>query len=270
MAFSTNRSFAVVTGASSGIGLELARVFAQNGYDVLVTADSDKLQDAVTACEAIGANVLPVQADLAQYDGVEKLADAIQSAGRPVDAIAINAGVGVGGDFVGETELDTELNIINLNVTSTVHLAKRVLPQMVERRAGRVLFTALIAGTMPTPLEAVYGASKAFVLSFAHSLRYELKDTGVTVTAVLPGPTDTNFFHRAGMDDTEVGTKGKLENSPAEVARQAFDALLAGDEDVFAGNAKLKAEGTLGKFIPESVKASQHLKMAEHGSAKKA
>jgi short-subunit dehydrogenase len=157
---------------------------------------------------------------------------------------------------------------VELNVASTVHLAKRVVKPMVERGAGRILFTASIAGTMPTPLEAVYGASKAFILEFAQSLRYELKDTGVTVTALKPGPTDTNFFHRAGMDDTEVGTKGKETNDPAEVAKQGSDALMRGDQEVFSSSLKTKLEGAVGKILPDSVKAAQHQKMAEHGSAK--
>ncbi len=268
MATSPGNSFAVVTGASSGIGYHLARVFAQNGFDLLVTAEDAKLADAVQQFEGLGVNVQSVQADLSQYDEVEKLWEAISATGRPIDAIAINAGVGVGGDFARETDLAAELNIVELNVASTVHLAKRVVKPMVERGAGRILFTASIAGTMPTPLEAVYGASKAFILEFAQSLRYELKDTGVTVTALKPGPTDTNFFSRAGMDDTEVGSKGKETNDPADVAKQGFDALMSGDQEVFASSLKTKTEGILGKILPDSVKAAQHKKMAEHGSAK--
>jgi uncharacterized protein len=268
MATSPTNSFAVVTGASSGIGYHLARVFAQNGFDLLVTSEDAKLADAVQEFQGLGVQVLSVQADLTKYEEVEKLWKAISEAGRPVDAIAINAGVGVGGDFARETDLDAELQIIELNVTSTVHLAKRVVKPMVERGAGRILFTASIAGTMPTPLEAVYGASKAFILEFAQSLRYELKDTGVTVTALKPGPTDTNFFHRAGMDDTEVGTKGKETNDPADVAKQGYDALMKGEQEVFASSLKTKLEGVVGKIMPDSVKAAQHQKLAEHGTAK--
>ena len=209
--------FAVITGASSGIGYELARVFGKNGYDLLVTSEDEGLQRAVTELQDLGVNIESVQADLAEYDGVEQLWAAVKASGRPVDAIAINAGVGVGGNFV-ETDLDEELNLIQLNVTSTVHLAKRVVQDMVARGSGKILFTSSIAGTMPTPLEAVYGASKAFVLSFSRSLRHELKEsTGIAVTALQPGPTDTNFFHRAGMDDTEVGSR-EITNDPAEVA----------------------------------------------------
>jgi short-subunit dehydrogenase len=263
MAAANTKLFAVVTGASSGIGYELARVFAQNGYDLLVTSNSEKIDDAVSKLREIGANVEAVQADLAEYDGVEKLYRTIKEAGRDVDAIAINAGVGVGGDFVRETDLDAELNMIQLNVTSTVHLAKRVLRDMVARGQGKVLITSSIAGTMPTPLEAVYGATKAFGLSLVQSLRNELKDTGVTVTALQPGPTNTNFFHRAGLDNTEVGSEGKYTNDPADVAQQGYDALMAGKDHVYSSSMKTKLQGELGKFVPESIKAEQHRKMAE-------
>jgi short-subunit dehydrogenase len=207
-----------------------------------------------------------VQADLSQAEEVEKLWDQIKATGRPVDAVAINAGVGVGGDFATETSLQKELRIVDLNVRSTVHLAKRVVRPMVERGQGRILFTASIAGTMPTPLEAVYGASKAFVLEFAQSLYYELKDKGVSVTALKPGPTDTNFFNRAEMGDTKAGSDSKDNNNPADVAQQGYDALMAGEKEVFAASLTTKFEGAVGRFMPDSVKAAMHEKMAKHGS----
>src|SRR4051794_1180876 len=259
---SNNRRFAVVTGASKGIGHELARVFAKNGYDLLITADSEQIEDAGRELDNLGVQVQTVQADLAKYEGVEKLWSAVEATGRPVDVIAINAGVGVGGKFI-ETDLEEELNLVQLNVTSTVHLAKLVVRQMASRGAGKILLTSSIAGTMPTPLEAVYGASKAFVLSLAKSLRYELDDIGITVTALQPGPTDTNFFHRAGMDDTEVGSEGKYTNDPAEVAQQGYDALMDNKDHVFASSLITKIEGEVGKFVPESLKAEQHRKQAE-------
>lgn len=258
-----HRPLAVVTGASSGIGYELARVFANNGYDLIVVSGTQGIDKAARDLGTAGkTEVLAIQADLAQYSGVEKLWRAVEDTGRPLDAIAINAGVGVGGKFY-ETDLEEELNLIELNVTSTVHLAKRVVRHMVPRRAGRILFTSSIAGTMPTPLEAVYGASKAFVLSFSESLRHELKDSGVSVTALQPGPTDTNFFHRAGMDNTKVGSEGKYTNDPAEVAQQGFDAMMAGKDHVFASSMKTKLQGELGRFVPESTKAELHRKQAE-------
>jgi short-subunit dehydrogenase len=212
----STRPLAVVTGASSGIGYELAKQFAQNGFDLVVTATGSNINDAAQAFEALGANVETVEADLATYEGVETLYHKVQANGRPVEAIAINAGVGVGGKF-SETDLQEELNLINLNVVSSVHLAKRVVKDMVDRGSGKILFTSSIAALMPGPFEAVYSASKTFIHSFAEGLRNELKDAGVTVTALMPEPTDTNFFHRAGMDDTKAGADKK--DDPAVVAR---------------------------------------------------
>src|SRR6202035_3160855 len=145
----------------------------------------------------------------------EAALDQVQSLGRNVDVACINAGVGVGGLFA-ETDLDAELNMVYLSCAGTVELAKYVVQHMLPRNERRILFTSSIAGEMVAPREAVYAATKAFGLSFADSLRYELRDTGVTVTALQPGPTDTDFFHRAGMDNTPVGGDGKLESSPQD------------------------------------------------------
>ena len=256
------RPFAVVTGASSGIGFELARTFVDNGFDVLAAAEDAGIH---TAAAELGAAVQPVRVDLATYEGVEDLYRAIVSTGRPVDALALNAGRGIGGDFVRETDLRDELNVIDLNVTSTVHLAKRVLPDMVARNAGRVLFKSSIASTMPGTYQAVYNASKSFVQSFALALRAELKDTDVSVTSLMPGPTDTEFFERADMLDTRVGAGDK--DDPAVVAKQGFEAMMKGKERVVGGGLKTKAMTAAGKVTPDSVKAEQHRKMAEPGSA---
>lgn len=263
----STRPLAVITGASNGIGYELAKQFAQNGFDLLVTATGAKINEAAQTFEDLGAKVETVEADLATYDGVEKLYSKIKKTGKPVDAIAINAGVGVGGDFARETDLGDELNLINLNVVSSVHLAKRVVKDMVACGRGRILFTSSIAAIMPGSFEAVYAASKAFVHSFAEGLRNELKDTGVTVTALMPGPTDTNFFHRAGMDDTKVGNSKK--DDPAEVAKQGFEALMAGKDDIIAGSLKTKLQGMASRILPDTVNAEQHRKMAEPGTGNK-
>lgn len=264
---SLTRPLAVVTGASNGIGYELAKQFAENGFDLLVTATGESINQAAQAFESLGAQVETLQADLATYDGVETLYHQIKATGRPVDAIAINAGVGVGGDFAHETDLKDELNLINLNVVSSVHLAKRVVKDMVERGKGRILFTSSIAALMPGPFEAVYAASKAFVHSFAEGLRNELKDTGVTVTSLMPGPTDTNFFHRAGMDDTKAGSSKK--DDPAEVAKQGFEALMAGKDAVIAGSLMTKLQGAVSKVLPDTIAAEQHRQLTEPGSADK-
>jgi short-subunit dehydrogenase len=262
---SDTRPFAVVTGASSGIGFELAKQFAQHGHDLLIAAEDDIIETAADELAGVGGDVAWARVDLATHAGVEQLVADIRATGRPPDAIALNAGVGVGGDFARDTELDAELRLIALNVTSTVHLAKRTVPAMVARGEGRVLFTSSIAATMPAPFEAVYGASKAFVLSFSDALRNELKDSGVTVTALMPGPTETNFFHRAGMDDTRVGASEKAD--PAQVAEQAYDALMNGDAHVIAGPLKTKLQGLANELMPESAKAAAHRRLSEPGSA---
>ena len=264
---SLTRPLAVVTGASNGIGYELAKQFAQNGFDLLVTSTGPSIKEAAIAFEKLGAQVETVEADLATYDGVETLYNKIKATGRSVDAIAINAGVGVGGDFARETDLKDELNLIELNVVSSVHLAKRVLKDMVDRHQGRILFTSSIAALMPGPFEAVYAASKAFLHSFSEALRNELKDTGVTVTSLMPGPTDTNFFHRAGMDDTKAGADRK--DDPAMVAKQGFEALMAGKDSIVAGSLKTKLQGTVSKVLPDTVNAEGHRQLTEPGSGNK-
>jgi short-subunit dehydrogenase len=214
-----------------------------------------------------GIQVDALQVDLAQYEGVEKFYDKIKSYNRHLDAIAINAGVGVGGDFTFDTELKAELNLININIVSAVHLAKLVVRDMVMHGEGRILFTSSIAAVMPAPFEAVYGASKAFLLSFSEALRNEIKDTGVTVTALMPGPTETNFFHRAGMDDTKVGA-GEKDNA-VDVAREGFDALMAGRDHVVAGSFTNNLEAAAAKILPETVSAAAHRRFTEPGSAPK-
>jgi len=260
----STREFAVVTGASSGIGYELAKQFVEHGYDVLIVAEDEGIEQAATDLRRDGENqVLPVRADLADYEGCEQVYRAVIDTGRRLDALAINAGRGIGGDFVRETDLIDELNVIDVNVTSTVHIAKRLLPEMLEH-GGQVLFTSSIASMMPGTYQAVYNASKSFVQSFAEALRAELKDTAVTVTSLMPGPTDTNFFHRAEMDDTKIGTGPK--DDPALVAKQGFEAMLKGKEKVVAGSARTRLQGAASKVLPDSAKAEMHRRMAEPGS----
>jgi short-subunit dehydrogenase len=253
-----SRPLAVVTGASSGIGFELARQFALNGFDLIIAAEDDELSQAAYALHADA-----VQVDLATEAGVETLYTRIKETGRPVAALALNAGIGAGGAFV-DNDLDDELRLIDLNVRSTVHLAKYVVRDMVEQNEGRILFTSSIASTMPGPFQAVYNASKSFVQSFALALRNELKDTGVTVTSLMPGPTDTEFFERADMEDTKVGSGSQ--DDPADVARDGFEALMAGDERVVSASLSTKLQGHGSRLMPDSVKAELHRQMAEPGS----
>ncbi|MET9508637.1 SDR family NAD(P)-dependent oxidoreductase [Streptomyces flavidovirens] len=257
------RPLAVVTGASSGIGFELAKQFAENGFDLVLCAENSGLGIAADEVRAHGAVVHRVKADLATPEGTERLLGAIAATGRPVAAAALNAGVGRGGAFL-DTDLADEVRVIDLNITSTVRLAKGLLPDMVARDEGRLLFTSSIDATVPGPFQAVYNASKSFIQSFAQALQNELKDTGVTVTSVMPGATETHFFHRAGMEDTQVGRQKK--DDPEDVARQGFEALMAGRKKIVAGSVKTKAQGLVSKIVPDGVKAAAHRKMAEPGS----
>ncbi|MBV8906256.1 MAG: SDR family NAD(P)-dependent oxidoreductase, partial [Acidobacteriia bacterium] len=266
MATNSTRQFAVVTGASRGIGYELAKQFALNGFDLLIAADSELVHRAASDLQALGANVQPVQVNLAKHEGTHELLAAIDEAGRPVDAVAINAGVGVGGRFI-ETDLAEEMDMVRLNVLSVLHLVKYMAKQMVARGNGRILITSSIAGTMPTPYEAVYGATKAFDRSLGQSIREELKDTGVTVTVLMPGATETNFFRRAGADDTKLGASEK--DDPAEVAKDGFEALMAGKDHVVAGSLKNKFQAAAGYTLPDPLVGKWHANLAEPGSAQK-
>jgi uncharacterized protein len=253
---------AVVTGASSGIGRELAKQFAENGFELVIAAEDAELDGAAAELRALGATVEAVRADLATDEGVHELSSRIE--GRPVAALALNAGIGAGGAFAGpgkQTRLEDELKLIDLNVRGTVHLAKHVVTAMVARGEGRVLFTSSIASTMPGSFQAIYNASKSFVQSFAVALREELKDTGVTVTALMPGPVETEFFERADMLDTKIGTSDK--DDPADVARDGFEALMAGKERVVSHSRSTKLQGRAGRVMPDRVKAAMHRRMAE-------
>lgn len=265
MTASTTRPLALVTGASSGIGLELARQFAENGFDVVVNAEDARLDAAAAELRSTGAEIIPIRADLRSAEAVERLYAAATGSGRPLAAAALNAGVGQGGAFL-DTDIADEQGIIDLNISSTVRLAKLVLRDMAARDEGRVLITSSIASTMPGTFQAVYNASKSFLQSFAEALQSELRDTGVTITSLMPGPTETDFFHRADMDDTRIGASGAKDEA-APVAKQGFEALMKGEARVVAASVGTKVQEAVGKVVPDRLKAEAHRKMAEPGSA---
>jgi uncharacterized protein len=254
-----SRPLALVTGASSGIGLELARQFAAGGFDLVVAAEDAELAAAAASLRELGGEVLAVQADLRGREGVERVWAAVQERGRPLDAAALNAGIGLGRPFV-EQDLDEALSVVDLNVRGTTHLAHLVLRDMVARGAGRVLFTSSIASTMPGANQAVYHGTKSYVQSLAEALQAELSDTGVTVTSLMPGPTATEFFERGRLADTPVGQGPQ--DDPADVARQGFEALMAGERRVVAASLMTRAMELSTKVLPDRVKAAASKAMA--------
>jgi short-subunit dehydrogenase len=257
------RPLAVVTGASSGIGYHLARCAVDHGYDLVVAADAS-LDAAVADFKALGAQrVDAVLCDLATREGVDELCETLQ--GREVDALMANAGHGLGGPFLEQGVADIQ-HVINTNITGTIYLVQQIARGMVARGQGRILITGSIAGFQPGSFHAVYNGSKAFIDSFAIALRNELKDSGISVSLLMPGPTDTDFFARADLLDTKVGHDMKKDD-PADVARMGFDAMLKGEADVVAGW-RGKMQVIASKVMPAQAVAEAHRKLAEPGSAK--
>jgi short-subunit dehydrogenase len=265
MASTNARKLAVVTGASTGIGYELARIAAENDYDLVIAADEPEIEAAADQLRGMGAEVWPLEVDLATVEGVDELYDEIQRTGRPVDALLANAGRGLGKAFLDQDVEDWRY-VLDTNVTGTLHLIYKVGRDLRARNAGRILITGSIAGFMPGSFQAVYNGTKAFLDSFSYALRNELKDTNVTVTCLMPGATDTEFFERADMLDTKVGQAEKMD--PADVARVGFEAMEKGDDGVVAGW-KNKMESALAKVTPAEMLAEQHRKMAAPGTASK-
>jgi short-subunit dehydrogenase len=261
---SASRQFAIVTGASTGLGLELAKCCARNGFDLLIAADEPEIEIAATEVRGLGAAVQSVQADLSTTEGVDKLYEASKRIGRPVDALFANAGRGLGRAFLDQ-DFKQARRVIDTNITGTVYLVHRIGNDMRRRNAGRILITGSIAGFTPGTFQAVYNASKAFLNSFSFALREELRGTRVTVTCLMPGATETKFFERADMMDTNVGTTKK--DNPADVAKVGFDAMMRGDGDVVTGF-KNKVQSAVASITPAAMLAKQHRKMAEPGTAK--
>jgi short-subunit dehydrogenase len=259
-----NQQFAIVTGASTGIGRELAKCCARQGFDLLIAADEPEIESAAAEIRGLGATVEAVQTDLSTVEGVERLYEAAKKLGRPVDALLANAGRGLGHAFLDQ-DFKQARRVIDTNVTGTVYLIHKVGNDMRRRNAGRILITGSIAGFIPGSFQAVYNGSKAFLNSFSFALRDELKDTNVTVTCLMPGATETEFFRRADMMDTSVGTTKK--DGAAEVAQNGFDAMMKGEGDVVSGW-KNKIQSSVANVVPAGMLAKQHRKQAAPGTAK--
>ncbi len=256
--------FAIITGASTGIGFELAALAAKQGYDILVVANEPLINAAANDFEQFGNTVTAVEADLSTIEGVDALLAAAN--GRQIDLLCANAGHGLGHAFLDQEVRDWRM-VVDTNITGTAYLLQKVLKPMVARNAGKVLVTGSIAGYIPGSFQAVYNGSKAFIDSFVAALQNELKDAdGVTITNLMPGPTDTEFFARGDMLDTDVGSDPKKDD-PAKVAQDGWDALMAGKASVVSGW-KNKLQSTLANVTPNAVLAEQHRNMAEPGTAK--
>jgi len=256
-------SFAVITGASSGIGFELARCCAEAGADLVIASDTSEIFDAADRLRQTGVNVEAVQADLSTTQGVDELYTRVQQLDRRPDALFANAGRGLGRGFLDQDFLDVR-RVIDTNIVGTVYFLQKFGRDMVSAGRGKILITGSIAGIMPGTFQAVYNGTKAFIDSFAYALGHEIEDTGVTVTVLMPGPTDTHFFDTAGMMDTKVGTDKKAD--PAKVAKAGFDAMLRGDQHEVAGFAN-KMQAMMTRFTSDSHLAEMHKKIAEPGSA---
>ncbi len=255
------RKLAAVTGASTGIGYELAKLCAKNAFDLIIAADEPEIENARRDLHKNGVSVETVQADLGTIRGVDKLYEKI--AGRQVHALLANAGRGLGRAFLDQQFEDVR-HVIDTNITGTIYLVRKIGREMRERGAGRILITGSIAGFMPGTYHAVYNGTKAFLDSFSFAIRAELKDTGVTVTCLMPGATETDFFERADMLDTKIGTQKKMD--PAEVAQQGYDAMINGEGDVVTGWQN-KLRMAIASITPSSTVAEIHRKMAEPRTA---
>jgi len=254
---------AVVTGASTGIGFELAKQCAENGYDLLIAADEPAVHEAAEILKRHGGKVQAVEADLATTEGVDRLYEAAKTQGRPVDALLANAGRGLGHGFLDQ-DFDEAMRVVDTNITGTLYLLHRFGRDMREQGFGNILITGSIAGFMPGTYQAVYNGTKAFLDSFSYALRDELKDSGVTVTCLMPGATETQFFERAGMLDTRIGTEEK--DDPADVAKAGFAAMVKGEGGVIYG-LKNKAQVAVSRVMPSETLAGKHRDMAAPGTA---
>ncbi|MGM3162986.1 SDR family NAD(P)-dependent oxidoreductase [Dickeya undicola] len=254
------KPLALITGGSAGIGLEIARLLAKDGNDLIITGREKRVLQAAEELRKFGVEVLPVQSDLSTEAGNASVLDALVSTGRPLGIAVLNAGIAIGGAFI-DIPLERHLQLIALNVTSPVWLAHAVIPGMVANGGGKLLLVSSLSATTPTPYESVYGPSKAFLSSFGHSIREELSGTGVQVTILHPGATATNFHARAGMGNTGFGDNS-WKNDPALVARQGYDALMRGETSLIGGDETTQEAGREHKRLSEEEKAQRHAKMA--------
>ncbi|OZI53959.1 oxidoreductase [Bordetella genomosp. 5] len=251
------RPLALVTGSSSGIGLELAKQCASHGYDVAISGSSDQIFNAAEELKQLGANAYPYKADAATFEGVEGFWQFVSELSRPVEAAVLNVGIAIGGPFA-ENSLEDDLRVVAINVTGTVHMAKRVVQHMVRNGKGKILIVSSVSATTPTPYESVYGPSKAFGFSFAETIREELRGTGVSVTALLPGATNTKFHENAGLANSPIGKREKFDK--AIVGKMGYEALMGELDHVVSGDESTLRSAIENRLLSEPVKAQRHAK----------
>lgn len=259
-----HNKFAIVTGGSTGIGFELAHLAAMDGYDLLIVADEQLIDAAARDIRQHGTEVKPLKADLSTVEGVDQLIGAVGE--RQVDILCANAGRGLGRSFLDQPS-DDWMRVVNTNITGTIYLLQRILPAMVARNSGKILVTGSIAGFIPGSFQAVYNGTKAFIDNFTDAIRNELKESdGVTLTTLMPGPTETEFFERADMLDTKVGADDKAD--AAKVARDGWQAMMDGKAHIVSGWMN-KLQAAAAHVAPPSMMAERHRKMAEPRTAER-
>jgi short-subunit dehydrogenase len=241
-----SEKLAVITGASHGIGFEMAQLFAEHGYNILIIADSDQIFEARDKLIDFGVDVEAIRADLSRFTEVEKIYEVISNSDYALDSVVLNAVIGLGGRFV-DSDLQTELKTIQANCAAIVHLSKLIIPEMLNNKHGKILYTSSPSAEMPSSFLAVYAGSDAFVQSFAEALRFELQDSGVTVTILRPGSTETNYFHK------------DLLESPVDIAKAGFEAMMARKESIVAGSLKNKFKAAVTQILPEETQAKARI-----------
>lgn len=251
---SNTGKYALITGASSGIGYELAKLFAKDGYNLaIVGRNAEELEHKAAEFRQSGVEVTLYVKDLFNREEVFSLCEDVKNSGVQVDVLVNDAGQGAYGQFK-DNDIQRELNIIDLNIVAPTILTKHFVQEMVARNSGKILNVASIASTAPGPWQVVYHGTKAYILSLTEGIREELKDTEVTITALLPGVTDTDFFNKADMQSSKIVQDKSAMSDPADVAKDGYEALMAGTDKVVSG-IKNKIQVAMGNVTPDSTLA---------------
>lgn len=250
-----NEKYALITGATNGIGYELAKLFAKDKYNLIIVARTrEELEKKATEFkEQYGIKVIPIAKDLSKREEVFALCDEVKAKGIQVNVLVNDAGQGQYGEFI-ETDIRRELEILDLNVGAYLILTKHFLKEMVARNEGKILMVSSIGGEMPGPLQSVYHATKAFTSQFSEAIQDEIQETNVTLTKLLPGVTDTDFFRKAQQEDAKMVKEGSKAD-PADVAKDGYEALMKGEKEIISGW-KNKAMVTAARMMPDEMVAS--------------